>query len=276
MSRENINWSIFEQKESEDNWDKRDKIMRLVAQQTPKLERNQIEYLCSTISSLRTALQLSGLAALKSLVIVHKMDPYHEVLLITLFKVIGGTRKIPSNEANNVAHLIMESVTPNSRILNLLLNASNDKSIDVRTSSTVFLTIFYQQSLENSWLEKSNLLENLVSAALRLTQDASPSVREKAKLLTRLLDTFNPEYKPGVNIPRRDFGRRSAPVTPLSTRLPSLAPSVLSEPSSSLKIPVKRYSQPTLPQLEGTTTNRSNIPSYAEMRRTPTTPTKPL
>ena len=265
-----LDWKIYEQKESEDNWGKRDKIMRILQRKTVVLDRIQIEYICQSAISLRTQLQLNALAALKKVLIEQKLDAYNELILTHMFKIISFTKKLPMNEAMNIAHSVMENMIPNNRILTLLTNYSLEKNVEVRTSAVVFLTIFYQQALETNWLEKNNLLEQFANTITKLNQDASSNVRDKAKLLSRLFETFNPEFRAGGTIVKKDLVRKSAPVTPIISRLPVLS-NVESSSNTLRYVPVKRNSTPVilpslLPALP-VAPAKSGIPSYSDMRR---------
>ncbi len=246
---EKIEWSVFLEKESEYNWEKRDRIMKIIQKRPIALERIQIDYICQCFLSYRTQLQMNAFNALKRLLETQSMEQYTELLLTQLFRVIAGTKKIASLEAQNCAHIIMESIKPNTRIMTLLSNYTLEKNIDIRTSAVVYLIIFYQQCLETSWLEKSNQIDAFHALSVRVTQDASPHVREKAKLLSRLFDTFHPNFKTGKPPAKREYGRNSAPVTPMDKKLPPLLTNLPLELPNGTKIPIKRNSTPVLPIL---------------------------
>eukprot|EP00835_Amoeboradix_gromovi_P005594 NODE_541_length_6897_cov_0.247426.p1 type:complete len:463 gc:universal NODE_541_length_6897_cov_0.247426:2536-1148(-) len=184
-----MDWSCFENKESEKNWERRDAVMQALQKKPIEIDRVQLDYVCSAINSLRTQLQFNALLAVESLIQSNNMDPYAEILLAGLFKVISGSKKVVSQPSINAASLLIQNTQPTSRILAILSKMSKEKGVVVRNSTVLLLTIFYQNTLDSNWLVKSHSMDVFAKIIVRLLHDADSSVREHARTLFLLFES---------------------------------------------------------------------------------------
>eukprot|EP00834_Sanchytrium_tribonematis_P001980 NODE_54_length_30443_cov_1.442954.p5 type:complete len:472 gc:universal NODE_54_length_30443_cov_1.442954:19774-21189(+) len=184
-----MDWSTFNEKESEFNWEKRDALMKQLQENPIEIDRVQLDYLCTTINSLRTTLQFSALNAVESIIKNVPIDNYAEILLAALYKVIIGSKKVVSQPAINVATCLIQHTTPNNRILGIFSNMSQDKNVVSRTTTVLLLTHFYNNTLPTNWLVKANTMDLFCKILDRLLHDASSSVREQARTLFLLFES---------------------------------------------------------------------------------------
>ena len=188
-----MDWKCFLDRETEHNWEKRDLLMQTLSKHPIEIDRVQLDYVCSALQSLRTQLQFNALNAIESLIKSVPLDTYSEILLATLFKVISGSKKVILTPATNTAVLLMQNTQPTTRILAILSNMTQEKSVVVRTSSVLLLSHFYQNCLSNQWLTKSNSIDAFSKILERLLHDANPIVREQSRSLFLFFESNHPE-----------------------------------------------------------------------------------
>ena len=188
-----MDWKPFQQKESEQNWEKRDAVMQQLQKKPVEIDRVQLDYICSAVNSLRTQLQFNALSAVEALIKAIPMDPYADVLLAALFKVISGSKKVVAQPSISAASLLIQNTQPTTRILATLSNTSQEKGVVVRSTTVLLLTNFYQNCLPTSWLVKSNNMDLFIKVIDRLLHDANATVREHSRTLFLLFESTDHE-----------------------------------------------------------------------------------
>ncbi|GME75041.1 unnamed protein product [[Candida] boidinii] len=184
----------FEGKESEHNWSKREKciieLRGLIRGNAHKLHPTVLancikiskEAISKAVLSLRTTLSSNGCQLCKEIGInigTH-LDPQTiEYLLLSLVKLCSARKTISHQNANAGICGLITDCNITSRMINIILSASQDKNTQPRAYSGTWIHIIllrYQDNFQT--LEVLNLVDSIEKALIKGLSDPSPTVKE--------------------------------------------------------------------------------------------------
>ena len=186
----------FEGKESEANWFKREqsctKLRRLNVGNAPSDYHDTflagikglLDGILKAVNSLRTSLCKEGCSLVQE--VARKagtgLDPMVEILLQNLIKLCGGTKKIASQQGNVTVDIIVSKVTYNTRVMQHIWGACQDKNVQPRTYATGWLkTVLKKEAHHKSHIEHTGGLELIEKCIKKGLADANPAVRENMR-----------------------------------------------------------------------------------------------
>ncbi|KAJ0162780.1 Protein STU1 [Colletotrichum tanaceti] len=188
--------TYFEGKETEQNWLKREesmtKLRKLIAGNVPQDFpdtfllglKGLLDGIIKAITSLRTSLSKEGCNLVQDIATTFGpgMDPLVELLMQTFIKLAAATKKIASQQANTTVDIIIGKVTYNSRIMQHIWGACQDKNVQPRTYATGWLkTILDKEAHHKSHIEHGGGLELVEKCIKKGLNDANPGVRERMR-----------------------------------------------------------------------------------------------
>ncbi|KAK3318600.1 clasp N terminal-domain-containing protein [Apodospora peruviana] len=186
----------FEGRETEQNWLKREesvtKLRKLMAGNAVSDfhdsyfsgVRGLLDGVIKAITSLRTSLSKEGCSFVQELARAYGpgMDPIVELLMQTLIKLCAATKKIASQQANATVDAIIGRVTYNSRIMQHIWMACQDKNVQPRLYGADWLkTVLNKESHHKSHVEHSGGLDLVEKCIKKGLADPNPGVREKMR-----------------------------------------------------------------------------------------------
>ncbi|KAK1507789.1 hypothetical protein CTAM01_02901 [Colletotrichum tamarilloi] len=186
----------FEGRESEQNWLKREesmtKLRRLIAGNVPQDFpdafllglKGLLDGIIKAITSLRTSLSKEGCNLVQDIAMTFGpgMDPLVELLMQTFIKLAAATKKIASQQADTTVNIIIGKVTYNSRIMQHIWGACQDKNVQPRTYATGWLkTILTKEAHHKSHIEHGGGLDLVEKCIKKGLNDANPGVRERMR-----------------------------------------------------------------------------------------------
>jgi CLIP-associating protein 1/2 len=186
----------FEGKESEHNWMKREesitKLRRLLAGNAVSDYydvflagiRSLLDGIIKSIISLRTSLSKEGCSLVQDIAFVYGpgMDPMVDLLLQTFIKLSAGTKKISAQLANSCVDAIVGRVTYNSRIMQHIWTACQDKNVQPRMFATGWLkTILNKEAHHKNHVEHTGGLDLIEKCIKKGLLDPNPGVRERMR-----------------------------------------------------------------------------------------------
>ncbi|KAF1996614.1 HEAT repeat-containing protein [Amniculicola lignicola CBS 123094] len=180
----------FEGKESEGNWLARDKnttrLRRITKGNAPSDFhvafmagiKSLLDGILKVANSLRTTMSSNGCLLIQELAktLGPAMDPWVEILLQNFIKMCAATKNIAAQNGNATVEIIFANVSYNSRLLQHVSLASQDKNVQPRMHSANWVKTMIRK--HKSPIEHSgglDLLEKIIRKALA---DANPKVRE--------------------------------------------------------------------------------------------------
>jgi CLIP-associating protein 1/2 len=185
----------FEGKESEQNWFKREQSMttlrRLVAGNVPSdfqdtflvCLKAMLDGVIKCITSLRTSLSKEGCSLVQDVANTFGpgMDPLVELLLQTLVKLSAGTKKISSQQANVTVDIIISKVTYNTRLMQHVWGACQDKNVQPRLYASGWLRTLLKRAANHKSHFEHNGLDLIEKGIKKGLGDANPGVRESSR-----------------------------------------------------------------------------------------------
>lgn len=186
----------FEGKESEQNWLKREQSMttlrKLNAGNAPTefLDtfvtglRSLLDGIIKAIVSLRTSLSKEGCGLVQDIALSlgPAMDPMVELLMQTLVKLSAGTKKISSQLANQTVDVIISRVTYNTRLMQHIWGACQDKNVQPRLYTAGWVkTIINKESHHKNHIEHTGGVDLIEKCLKKGLADPNPGVREKMR-----------------------------------------------------------------------------------------------
>ena len=187
---------FFEGRETEQNWLKREEsvctLRRLNAGNAASDFqdvfvsglRSMLDGIIKAVTSLRTSLSKEGCGLIQDVAfsLGPAMDPMVEILMQTLIKLSAGTKKIASQQANVTVDIIISRVTYNSRLMQHLWGACQDKNVQPRTYAPGWLqTILKKEAHHKSHLEHTGGVDVFEKCIKKGLADPNPGVREKMR-----------------------------------------------------------------------------------------------
>lgn len=187
---------FFEGRESEQNWVKREEsivtLRRLNAGNAPADFtdtfmtglRGMLDGIIKAVNSLRTSLSKEGCSLVQDIANTFGpgMDPMVELLMQTLIKLSGGTKKISSQLANVTIDTILSRVTYTQRLMQHMWAACQDKNVQPRTYVTGWLkTLLKKEGAHKSHIEHTGGVDLIEKCLKKGLGDPNPAVREKTR-----------------------------------------------------------------------------------------------
>ncbi|RKF64302.1 Protein stu-1 [Erysiphe neolycopersici] len=187
---------FFEGRESEQNWLKREQsctmLRRVNAGNAPDDFHDSyiagikglLDGILKAVNSLRTSLSKEGCNLVQEIAktVETGLDPMVEILLQNLIKLCGGTKKISSQQGNITVDIIISKVTCNTRILQHIWAACQDKNVQPRTYATGWLkTILKKEEHHKNHIEHAGGLDLVEKCLRKGLTDANPGVRENMR-----------------------------------------------------------------------------------------------
>ncbi|TLD24199.1 hypothetical protein PspLS_06832 [Pyricularia sp. CBS 133598] len=187
----------FEGKETEQNWLQREesikKLRRLLAGNAVSDfhdaflggVRGLLDGIIKAVISLRTSLSKEGCSLVQELALAYGpgIDPMVEILMQTFIKLCAATKKISSQLANVTVDTIIAKATYNTRIMQHIWFACQDKNVQPRTYATGWLkTLLSKEAQHKSHVEHHGGLELVEKCIKKGLADSNPLVREKMRV----------------------------------------------------------------------------------------------
>ena len=190
----------FEGKETEFNWGMREKnivkLRSIIRGNSTRLFTNELisylkessESICKAVTSLRTTLSSHGCHFLKECAMVLKeyFDPLVDSYVPHLMKLCSATKHISSSNANMALCAIFINVPYNYRLLHKILVSANEKNVQPRSYSGIWLQIILVRFHDNSGFSHHGPnsisgIDTSVKILTKLLADPNPNVRQVAK-----------------------------------------------------------------------------------------------
>ncbi|KAF3289906.1 suppressor of tub2 mutation [Orbilia oligospora] len=180
-------------KESEQNWAARERHVTRIREllrgnaptDHPAIFSAGIKTLCdglvNVVKSLRTTVSTKGCQCVKDLFLVlgHGMDPTIDIILPTMIKLCGGTKKITAEAANVTCAIIFAKTSYHHKIPNYLYGACTDKNIQPRLYATSwFRALVEAHAHEKYILDHGDGIKKLEDGLKKVLVDSNPAVRE--------------------------------------------------------------------------------------------------
>ncbi|RFU35689.1 hypothetical protein B7463_g640, partial [Scytalidium lignicola] len=203
----------FEGRESEQNWLKREqsctKIRRLNAGNAPSdfhdtyvvSIKSLLDGILKAVNSLRTSLCKEGCSVIQEVAqtLGPSLDPMVEIILQSLIKLCGGTKKISSQLGNVSVDIIISKVTYTPRILQHIWLACQDKNVQPRTYASGWLKTLLKKELHHkNHLEHGGGLDTIQNCIKKGLTDANPGVRENMRATYWTFAQIWPSKAPGI------------------------------------------------------------------------------
>jgi CLIP-associating protein 1/2 len=180
----------FEGRESEGNWLARDKnttkLRRVLMGNAPTEFpaafvagiKSILDGILKVANTLRTTMSTNGCQLVQELAktLGHAIDPWVEILLQSFIKMCAATKNIAAQNGNVTVEAILSHATYNSRILQHVAFAGQDKNVQPRTHSATWVKTLIRK--HKSQIEHSGGLDSLEKIIRKGVTDANPKVRE--------------------------------------------------------------------------------------------------
>lgn len=182
----------FEGKESEQNWTHREKSVvkfrKITKGNAPSdftatyllSVKGLLDGILKTVNSLRTTVSTNGCLLVQDIAKAAGpgLDPMVEILLQSLIKLCGGTKKISAQNGNATVNAILAQVSYNVRLMQHIWTACQDKNVQPRSFATEWLkTIITIHGHHKHTLEHAGGLELIEKCIKKGLMDANPGVR---------------------------------------------------------------------------------------------------
>jgi CLIP-associating protein 1/2 len=186
----------FEGRETEQNWLKREesiiKLRRLLAgnaatdfgDQFLSGLRALLDGILKAVNSLRTSLSKEGCSLVQDIARVYgpAMDPMVELLMQTFIKLTAATKKITSSLANTTVDIIIFRSTYNTRIMQHVWMACQDKNVQPRLYATGWLeTLLEKEAHHKNHVEHTGGLDLIEKCIKKGLADPNRDVRTKMR-----------------------------------------------------------------------------------------------
>ncbi|KAI4129163.1 MAG: hypothetical protein LQ347_003892 [Umbilicaria vellea] len=182
----------FEGKESEQNWTHREKtvvkLRKITKGNAPSdftatyllSVKGLLDGILKTVNSLRTTVSTNGCLLVQDIAKAAGpgLDPMVEILMQSLIKLCGGTKKISAQNGNATVNAILAHVSYNVRLVQHIWTACQDKNVQPRSFATEWLkTIITIHGHHKHTLEHAGGLELIEKCIKKGLKDANPGVR---------------------------------------------------------------------------------------------------
>lgn len=192
--------TAFEGKETEFNWGMREKnivkLRSIVRGNANTVFLNELigylkeysESICKAVTSLRTTLSSHGCHLLKECAVIFKehFEPLVDSYVPYLMKLCSATKHIASSNANMALCAIFINVPYNYRLLQKILVSANEKNIQPRSYSGIWLQIVLVRFNDSSSFSSHGAnsisgVDTSIKVLTKLLADPNPNVRQVAK-----------------------------------------------------------------------------------------------
>lgn len=186
----------FEGRETEQNWIPREKsiitLRRLTKGNAPHdfhhhfipAIKTLLDGILKTVNSLRTTLSSIGANLVQDIARTcgPAIDSMVEILLQNMIKICGALKKITAQNGNATVDAIIGNVSYNTRIIQHLYSASQDKNTQPRLYVTGWIkTIIARHGKHKTSIENSGGLDLIEKCIKKGLGDANPGVRENMR-----------------------------------------------------------------------------------------------
>lgn len=183
----------FEGRESEQNWMPRDssvlKIRKLLKGNAPSeyllafvaCIKQMLDGILKVFNSLRTTMSSNGTSLVQEMArrLGPAIDSMVEILMQNAIKLCSATKHIAAQNGNATVEAILGSVTCNTRLVQHVWFAAQDKNVQPRTFAAGWLQILMKRQAGNKAnFEHSGGLELAEKIIKKGLSDATPKVRE--------------------------------------------------------------------------------------------------
>ncbi|KAK6343469.1 suppressor of tub2 mutation [Orbilia blumenaviensis] len=183
-------------KETEQNWAARERHVTRIREllrgnapaDHPAIFSVGIKTLCdglvNVVRSLRTTVSTKGCQCVKDLFLVlgPGMDPTVDIILPTMIKLCGGTKKITAEAANVTCAVIFAKTSYHHKIPNYLYGACTDKNIQPRLYATSWFKVLVEaHAHEKHILDHGDGIKKLEDGLRKVLVDSNPTVRENGR-----------------------------------------------------------------------------------------------
>lgn len=192
--------TVFEGKETEFNWGMREKnivkLRSIIRGNSSTVFINELitylkefsESICKAVTSLRTTLSSHGCHLLKECAVILKenFEPLVDSYVPHLMKLCSATKHIASSNANMALCAIFINVPYNYRLLQKILVSANEKNVQPRSYSGIWLQIVLVRfndstSFSSHGPNSISGVETSIKILTKLLADPNPNVRQVAK-----------------------------------------------------------------------------------------------
>ncbi|PPQ79539.1 hypothetical protein CVT25_003421 [Psilocybe cyanescens] len=284
----------FEGKETEHNWAAREQAIQLVRgmlkgevhvkyqeQFLTGLKDGFIMWSTKTLASLRTTVAINTCCLYSELAIAlgPLLDPHCEVLLTNLLKMAGFTKKITAQQSQATVATIMTYTSPQPRLVILLLwNALQEKTVQARA----FVVGHFKLYLElhgtrfKTAIDGQNFIETLEKSLKKALADASPAVRETARVLYWVFDDIWPDRAQvileGLDSIARKQVEKACPNPGGQAALPPTTPKVAKKSSVAAAIAASRAKAKAIATAPPSLRHQATSSSHAAAPKRDTSP----
>lgn len=192
--------TVFEGKETEFNWGMREKnivkLRSIIRGNSSTVFINELitylkefsESICKAVTSLRTTLSSHGCHLLKECAVILKehFEPLVDSYVPHLMKLCSATKHIASSNANMALCAIFINVPYNYRLLQKILVSANEKNVQPRSYSGIWLQIVLVRfndstSFSSHGPNSISGIDTSIKILTKLLADPNPNVRQVAK-----------------------------------------------------------------------------------------------
>ena len=187
----------FEGKESDQNWNEREKCilkLRLLTKGDGPNDyastylqgiKGLLDGILKCVNSLRTTLSNQGFELIRDIADLAgppRLDSMVEILLQSLIKLCGATKKITAENSDLTVNVVLASVTYNVRLAQHVWNACQDKNTRPRQFAAIWLqTLISKHANHRSTIEHAGGLDLIDAGIYKGLIDANVNVRENMR-----------------------------------------------------------------------------------------------
>ncbi|KAL6593390.1 clasp N terminal-domain-containing protein [Neocallimastix sp. 'constans'] len=198
----------FHEKESENNWEKRERFMKQIRgmirggaadfDKNCKIIKIMLPHILKTTHSLRTTLAITTIGTIIEMAENYQtqMDPIAEAVVTNLLDLTSQTKKLIATSSTQGIYIILRNISYNPKILNLFHNTLSDKNANTRSSTILFIGVLLEEMVKSDSLkavfQRTGGLDIIEKSIKKGLQDANPTVRETSRTIYIL---YNDHYK---------------------------------------------------------------------------------
>ncbi|KAJ3410035.1 hypothetical protein CcCBS67573_g00293 [Chytriomyces confervae] len=201
--------AAFHGKESEQNWESRDRALKALGEDAHLIEtiaatgapalRSVMEHVLGATASLRTTLVITACATCANIcasLTPAQLDPLIDLMLKNLLKLAGNAKKLVASAGASAIFALISQCTFHVRTLQTLANLVGDKNASVRSYCVAYIKAVVEPMLADdharSVLEKTGGLDIVEKCLKKSLSDATSAVREISRLVFDMLRAYWP------------------------------------------------------------------------------------
>ncbi|ORX86504.1 ARM repeat-containing protein [Anaeromyces robustus] len=194
----------FQEKESEHNWEKRERFMKQIRgmvrggaadyDKNCRIIKIMLEHILKTTHSLRTTLAITTIGTIIEIAENYKnqMDPIGEAVITNLLDLTSQTKKLIVSSSTQAIYIILKNISYNPKFLHIFMNSLSDKNANTRSSAILFIGEILEDMVKNenskTFLVRTGGLDIIEKSMKKGLQDANPSVRETSRSIYGILN----------------------------------------------------------------------------------------